>query len=109
MFKKKSTKDDGKTFFVRSGKWRNWSYKMSEVISTKVVKTRKPHVCFGCGREFPAGTEMRKDFVVDVKAFSCYLCETCEKITYKMDYDDEFGYGELREEALELERLEGLE
>ena len=49
---------------------------MSEVISTKVVKTRKPHVCFGCGREFPAGTEMRKDFVVDVKAFSCYLCGT---------------------------------
>ena len=37
--------------------------KMSEVISTKVVKTRKPHVCFGCGREFPAGAQMRKDFV----------------------------------------------
>lgn len=82
---------------------------MSEVISTKYVKTRKPHICFGCGREFPKGTEMRKDFVVDTTAWSCYLCETCEKITYKMNYDDEFGYGELREEALEMERLEGTE
>ena len=38
MFKKKSTKDGGKTFFVRSGKWRNWSYKMSEEEAESLEK-----------------------------------------------------------------------
>lgn len=33
-----------------------------------------------------------------------YLCMTCVDITSHMRWDDEFGYSELREEALEREK-----
>lgn len=33
---------------------------MGNTIGAKVVTTRKNHVCFGCGREFPKGSEMKK-------------------------------------------------
>lgn len=79
---------------------------MSDVVSSKIVKTRKDHCCFGCGRKFPAWTFMQKDFVVDYRdAFTTYLCETCQKIC-KNTWRDEFGYGDLREEALEMEKNE---
>ena len=77
---------------------------MSELISTKDVVTRKPHRCFGCAREFPFRTKMQKDFIVDGKPFTSYLCETCQEVVSKWAYDEEFGYGDLREDAEELER-----
>lgn len=76
---------------------------MIEVIGRKIVKTRKPHVCFGCGREFPKGTEMEKSCIVDDKLWTCYLCTTCQEITQSMSWGDEFGFSELREAALEAE------
>ena len=79
---------------------------MPDVIGSHFVKTRKPHVCFGCGRRFPENTRMEKSFVTDGKPFSCYLCETCYSITQTMRWDDEFGYGDLRDEALEREAQE---
>lgn len=80
---------------------------MSEVIGRKMVKTRKPHVCFGCGREFPAGTRMESSFVVDDKPWSCYLCKTCLKVEAELYPTwDEYGLGELRERALEIEVTE---
>lgn len=75
-----------------------------DVLGRKIVLTRKPHICFGCGREFPKGTSMEKGCVVDGGAWTCYLCQTCIDIVSKMRYDDEFGYGDLREEALEKEK-----
>lgn len=76
---------------------------MIDVIGRKIVKTRKPHVCFGCGREFPKGTEMERSCIVDGELWTSYLCSTCQKITQNMRWGDEFGFGELRETALEAE------
>lgn len=80
---------------------------MSEVLNPHMVKTRKPHVCFGCGREFSKSTMMERSAVIDDGAWTCYLCETCLSITQKMRYGDEFGHGDLREEALEIEAALG--
>lgn len=83
---------------------KRWKEKrMGNTIGAKVVTTRKNHVCFGCGRDFPKGSEMEKSFVTGEVPFTCYLCETCLSITQKMKYWNEFGYGDLRDEALEIE------
>lgn len=34
---------------------------------------------------------------------SYYLCETCDTIVSRMRWDDEYGFGELREETLKIE------
>ena len=31
---------------------------MNTVLTEKIVRTRKPHNCWGCLREFPRGTRM---------------------------------------------------
>ena len=77
---------------------------MSEAIGRKMVTTRKPHVCFGCGRRFAEKTRMEKCLVVDGgDAWSCYLCQTCVDVSQELDFGDEYGFGELRERALEIE------
>lgn len=76
---------------------------MSSVISSRFVKVKKDRVCFGCGRIFPAGTKMKCDAVVDDSLWSCYLCATCEGIASEMDWWDEFGHGDLRDDALKRE------
>lgn len=76
---------------------------MIDVIRRKVVKTRNPHVCFGCRREFPEGTKMERSCVVDGDLWTTYLCATCQKLTQSMKWGDEFGFSELRESALEIE------
>lgn len=48
-----------------------------ELLRQKNVITRKPHVCFGCGREFGKGTPMSFEVWKDVDINSAYLCETC--------------------------------
>ncbi len=72
---------------------------MSKVIGQKIVKTRKDHVCFGCGK----GSLMERSCVIDNGLWSCYLCPTCQEITSLMKYEDEYGFGDLREYALEKE------
>lgn len=77
---------------------------MAGIIRSKTVATRKERVCFGCGRKFLAGTEMVVDVVAeDGHVWNCYLCKTCEGITREMRWGDEFGFGDLRDEALEVE------
>ena len=77
---------------------------MADTIGRKIVVIRKPHICFGCGRKFPKGTKMERSCVVDGTAWTCYLCPTCIEITSLIHWCDDFGYGDLREEALEKER-----
>lgn len=77
---------------------------MPEVIGQKTVKTRKDHVCFGCGRNFPKGTLMERSCVVDNGLWTCYLCKSCQKASSELNWKDEYGFGELRERALEIER-----
>ena len=79
---------------------------MSEVIGRQNVTTRKPHVCFGCGREFKPGTRMERSFVIDDRPWICYLCQTCIRVEGNLQYGDEFGFSELRTDALELEEQE---
>lgn len=74
-----------------------------DVIGRKMITTRKPHVCFGCGRPFPPKTKMERSAVVDDVMWTCYLCETCVDVSQELGYGDEYGFGELRERALELE------
>ena len=79
---------------------------MTAILKNKEVKIRKPHVCFGCGREFNPPARMHYIVYVDMGLESYYACQSCAKIIQKMRYDDEFGYGDLREEALSMERGE---
>lgn len=80
---------------------------MSETIGAKIVTTRKPHVCFGCGRKFPIKTKMQRDCVIDSgTAWTCYLCTTCLSISRSMYRGYEFCFGALKEEALEMEAKE---
>ena len=77
------------------------SESVSYLLSSKWVKTRKPHRCFGCAREFPSSSAMLFEVCVDDGIFNLYLCETCDKVQQTLD--DEFCYGDLREDALEME------
>lgn len=79
---------------------------MSYNIGEKVVLTRKSHVCFGCGRNIPAKTKMQRDCVIDGgTAWTCYLCMTCLNISRSVYRGDEFCFGDLYEEAIEIEAI----
>lgn len=75
-----------------------------DVAGRKVVKTRVDHVCFGCGRKFCRGTMMERSCVFDGTPWTCYLCESCQKASAELGWQDEYGFGDLRERALEIER-----
>lgn len=77
---------------------------MAEAIGRKIVTTKKPHICFGCGREFPRGTKMERSCMIDGTAWTFYLCPTCIEITSTMHWGDDFGYSDLREQALDKEK-----
>lgn len=70
------------------------------MINDKSVKIRKPHKCWGCTKEYPIGTIMRKTTSVDNgKILDAYWCETCEKVIANFEYPDDepWGFGELLE------------
>ena len=74
-----------------------------DVVGRKVVKTRAAHVCFGCGRKFEQGAMMERSCVFDGAPWTCYLCESCQKASSELGWQDEYGFGDLRERALEIE------
>lgn len=54
---------------------------MTDVLTDKLVITRKPHRCFGCGRLFPAGTKLKLIESVDSGEWHrIYFCPVCEKV-----------------------------
>ena len=78
---------------------------MSAILRYDPVIIRKPHICFGCGREFEPPVKMISAASADGGTVqSYYLCETCDTIVSRMRWDDEYGFGELREEALGIEK-----
>lgn len=78
---------------------------MGTILRHKYVTTRTPHVCFGCGREFEPPVKMISAASADGGTVqSYYLCKTCDTIVSRMRYDDEYGFGELRKEALGIEK-----
>lgn len=77
---------------------------MSEILRYNAVITRKPHICFGCGRKFQPPCKMISAACADGgTVYSYYLCETCNEISSEMHYWDEYGFGDFRDEALERE------
>lgn len=77
---------------------------MANTLSRKTLKTRRPHDCFGCAREFPAGTIMLREGVKDGGiVFTAYLCESCQAVMSNFNFGDEFGFGELLDDALDYE------
>lgn len=78
---------------------------MSKILRYKLVKTRKPHVCFGCGRCFePPCRMISAAAAVGGIVESYYLCESCDEVTRDLEPWEEFGFGDLREAALEYEK-----
>ena len=70
---------------------------MSDILRWETRKTRKPHRCFGCGNEYPTGTEMVNAAYVDGGTVdSCYWCHTCQEYMGRYFRDgDETGYAEI--------------
>lgn len=46
---------------------------------------------------------MERSCVFDGKPWTCYLCKSCQKASTELSWQDEYGFGELRERALEIE------
>lgn len=74
-----------------------------DILSQKLVNTRKPHKCEACGRTFPAETPMYRIATADSgTAFTDYVCTTCSTVMYKYDISD-YCSGDLLDYALEYE------
>ena len=69
---------------------------MSELIRTKMVKTRKQHYCHFCLRTFPAGTIMQVGTSRDDESiYDAYCCQDCQRIVDDFSddlIDDGFYY-----------------
>ena len=50
------------------------------------------------------GTMMERSCVFDGTPWTCYLCESCQKASAELGWQDEYGFGDLRERALEIEK-----
>lgn len=62
---------------------------MSEFNTRKVVKTRKPHKCFGCKEEIKKGQEaVNNSGLYEDHFYNYYLCLECEK--FIIEKSDEF-------------------
>jgi len=72
---------------------------MTDILRWQEVKTRKPHKCFGCAKEYPINTKMiNASYAEDGTVNSCYWCITCLEYMHQyFEYDDETDYGEIYE------------
>jgi len=67
-----------------------------DILSDKVVTTRKSHRCSACGRIFSKGTKMRTQVIVFDGIGVWRECPTCQKLLNKHseyfedDYDHSF-------------------
>lgn len=66
-----------------------------ECLSSKWIKTRKPHRCWGCWHVYPPKTQMLVTVTVDGgDILRSYLCPYCEKQTEQWDSADFESVGE---------------
>ncbi|HBG21971.1 MAG TPA: hypothetical protein DDW83_01805 [Peptococcaceae bacterium] len=85
---------------------------MSDILRWQEVKTRKPHKCWGCDKEYPAGTQMISAAYADGgTVFGGYWCKTCQEYMHRhFESGDECEQGEIYEndpdgwEAIKAER-----
>lgn len=74
-----------------------------DILSSKLVKTRKPHKCVACGRMFPAESGMFRVTTADGgTAYTDYICTTCSVVMHRDDITD-YSEGSLFEAAIEYE------
>ena len=69
------------------------------VLSQKIVVTRKPHSCWGCGRVYPTGTRMNVVVNVDHKLLRSYWCGSCGDVLSLLpsyESDDGWDFGDVR-------------
>ena len=64
-----------------------------ECINDKIVTTRKPHTCWGCMREFPAGSRMHRNTCVEDEICTSYWCVVCDEIMHELDEEDGIEFG----------------
>lgn len=81
---------------------------MNTVLTEKIVRTRNPHNCWGCLREFPRGTRMWLNVIDEKPLTTYYYCMTCTALLQEECRHNhgtfEIMGGELAEMALEKER-----
>lgn len=70
---------------------------MSQILTWKEVKTRKPHKCFGCAKEYPEKSKMVYSSYADGGTVqSSYLCLVCVEYMHRyFESGDETSYGEI--------------
>lgn len=81
---------------------------MNTILKYKVVRIQKPHTCFGCGRRFEPHCPMVSATVADGTIRSYYLCKSCNKVSFDLGPWPDFGFGDLREAALEYEKEQNI-
>ena len=74
---------------------------MCDVISSKVVTTRKNHQCVGCRGMIPAGRRVERQVVRDDVIYQCYTCEICQAVIDSWPYPKAFCEGWIIEECYE--------
>jgi len=68
------------------------------IFGAKIVKTRKPHRCYGCLRRFPAGAQLNRVTGTDGgQAWSAYWCKVCDTIFQESGlHGDDICAGEMK-------------
>lgn len=62
---------------------------MQTILQNKQVKTRKPHKCYGCQKEFPPQSQMRLITAIgDDKPQVAYYCQHCDNYSKNWTIDD---------------------
>lgn len=64
-----------------------------DILSDKIVKTRKPHICSACARRFEAGSTMRRQINNGNGIVTWYECKTCMQLLtrHRKNFDDGCG------------------
>ena len=78
-----------------------------DILTDKIVQTRKSHQCWGCGHVYEKGSTMMYNTYADEGTInSSYWCETCDHIMNNhydyWDLQDGIEFGSIKEGDLEL-------
>lgn len=63
-----------------------------DIVSDKTVKTKKPHRCWGCTKEYPKASIMRVVVCKNDSISRAYWCEKCTERINKMTNDQRYDY-----------------
>lgn len=90
---------------------------MSGFTSSKKVKTRKEHICYGCERNYPKGSTMEYySGLWEDHFFRHYVCKSCENLIQEDEHlryilEDGFIFGFIKEyvedQGVELPPMKG--